>query len=170
MLPLGPIRSVIVFTDPCRDHCIVCKYRGSNSFSFTLKAALQQHVVCKCRGSNSFSFTLKAALQHPNVQSICYYLGPALRESQPVLTHQYVTLYDYLLFLHLAYKTKIGTAKRWETIKSKPLGTITIIGQSEMQGSNQIIFITLLREMLHFTTPFISLSKLCKNAALKPFC
>jgi hypothetical protein len=148
MLPLGPIRSVIVFTDPCRDHCIVCKYRGSNSFSFTLKAALQ----------------------HPNVQSICYYLGPALRESQPVLTHQYVTLYDYLLFLHLAYKTKIGTAKRWETIKSKPLGTITIIGQSEMQGSNQIIFITLLREMLHFTTPFISLSKLCKNAALKPFC
>jgi hypothetical protein len=90
-----------------------------------------------------------------------------LTEFQPVLTHQYVTLYDYLLFFHL---TKIGTAKRSETTKSKPLGPIIIIGQSGMQGSNQIIFITLLREMLHFTTPFISLSKLCKNAALKPFC
>jgi hypothetical protein len=144
-LPLGTIRSVTYFTDPCGDH----------------------YIVCTCRGSNSFSFTLKAALQQPMMYRAFYsYLG----EFQPVLAHQYVTLYDYLLFFHLAYKTKIGNAKRWETTKSKPLGPIIIMGQSEIQGSNQIIFITLLREMLHFTTPFISLSKLCKIAALKPFC
>lgn len=92
-----------------------------------------------------------------------------VREFQPVLTHQYVTLYDYLLFFHLTYKTKIGTAKRLETTKSKPLGLIIIIGQSGMQGSNQIIFITLLREMLHFYTfyqPQQTLQKCCTETIL----
>jgi hypothetical protein len=98
MLLLGPIRSVIYFTDPCGDHCIVY------SFSFTLKAALQQSMIYR---------------------AFYYYL----REFQPVLTHQYVTLYDYLLFFHLAHKTKIGTAKRWETTKSKPLRPITSVNQ-----------------------------------------
>jgi hypothetical protein len=46
-----------------------------------------------------------------------------LREFQPALTHQYVTLYDYLLFFHLTYKTKIGTAKR--VLKSSHLTYIT---------------------------------------------
>jgi hypothetical protein len=45
-----------------------------------------------------------------------------------------------------------------------------MIGQSEIGSNNQIIFITLVWQVLGFAVPFTSLSKQCKDAGPKPFC
>jgi len=74
------------------------------------------------------------------------------------------------LFFNLAHKTKTGTANRWETTNSKPLGPIIMIGKSETGSSSQILFITLVWQVLGFAVPFTNLSRLCKNAGPKPFC
>jgi hypothetical protein len=51
----------------------------------------------------------------------------------------------------------------WETTNSKTPGPITMIGLSETGSSSQIMFITLLWQMLDFT----SLSNLCKSGMKK---
>jgi hypothetical protein len=52
---------------------------------------------------------------------------------------------------------------RWETTNSKTSGPIIMIGRSETGSSSQIIFITLLWQMLDFVVAFTSLSNLCKS-------
>ncbi len=75
------------------------------------------------------------------------------------------------LFFNLTHKTKTGTANRWETTNnSKPLEPIIIIGQSERGSNSQILFITLVWQVLGFAVPFTNLSRLCKNAGAKLFC
>jgi hypothetical protein len=66
------------------------------------------------------------------------------------------------LFFNLTHKTKTGTANRWETTNSKPLGPIIMIGQSETGSSSQILFITLVWQVLGFAVPFTNLSRLQK--------
>jgi hypothetical protein len=67
-------------------------------------------------------------------------------------------------------KLKLGLQNGWETTNSKAQEPVIMIGQSETGSTSQIIFITLLWQVLGFVVPFTSLSKLCKNAGPKPFC
>jgi hypothetical protein len=88
-----------------------------------------------------------------------------------VTQQKYLTFKSsYLLFSNLTHKTETGTANSWEIINSKAQGPVIMIGQSETGSTSQIIFITLLWQVLGFVVPFTSLSKLCKNAGPKPFC
>jgi hypothetical protein len=51
--------------------------------------------------------------------------------------------FSYVLCSNLRCKTKTGTANRWEIIKSNPLGSTLMIGESGTRSNRQIIFITL---------------------------
>ncbi len=53
-------------------------------------------------------------------------------------------------FFNLTHKSKTGTANRWETTNSKPLEPIIMIGQSERGSTSQILFITLVWQVLSF--------------------
>jgi hypothetical protein len=45
-----------------------------------------------------------------------------------------------LVISNPTHKAKTGTANRWETTNSKPLGQIIIIDQSKLWSNNHIIF------------------------------
>jgi hypothetical protein len=55
----------------------------------------------------------------------------------------FTSKFSFVLFCNHTCKTETGTANRWETTNSKPLGPIIMTGRSETPSSSQIIFITL---------------------------
>jgi len=71
--------------------------------------------------------------------------------------------FSFLLFSNPTYKTKTGTAYRWETTNSKPPGPIRVLGQSET-GSSSLLHNREESSLagLGFAVPFTRLSKLAK--------
>jgi hypothetical protein len=67
--------------------------------------------------SQTESFTL---LEHLQRCSVC----------DPAAKKNFTSKFSYVLFCNPTYKTETGTANRWGTTNSKPLGRIIMMGQS----------------------------------------
>ncbi len=117
-------------------------------------------------------FMSKAKFQATHDIRLLYWLcftatsGDALKVSPAVLSMSKnisrLQVYDYLPFSNPTDKTKIETAKRWETNNSHPPGLVN-------QGAaNNHIYYALLWQV--FAMPFTSLSKLSKFFWAKPKC
>jgi hypothetical protein len=77
----------------------------------------------------------------------------------------------FLFFSNPIYKTKLGITNRWETINSKLLYLIIMVGQSKIGINSYILFITFIilvkSYSLCFTMPFMKFNILWKKCWAK---